>query len=464
MDAAWRALLREADDALGIDSTDAGPIDAVGDGWLRSVYPVSDLATGSLAAVASALRELLRALGFGRAGGDGTVVDRALCDAWFGGQVAPVGWTPPSPWDPLSQSFRAADSWIRLHANAPHHRAALLAVLGCDADAESAAAAVAGWAAVELETAVIERGGAAAALRSEAEWAAHPAGAAVAAEPLIGLSAGAHWDGRTRWQPTPERPLAGLRVLDLTRVIAGPTATQVLAGLGAEVLRIDPLDWDEPVVLPLVMWDKRTARVDGKTPGGVEVLRGLLEHADVLVHGYRAGALDRLGLGEAARGRLRPGLIDVSERAYGFTGPWEGRRGFDSLVQFATGIADEGRRAAGSDAPVSLPVQALDFATGYLVAAAAVTGVVRRLRHGTGSAWSLSLARTAHALQALPRVAAAGAGPATPVVTREEIETPAGRVALAASPIRSGRARLVHTRLAVPLGADSPAWAGVAHA
>ncbi len=129
-------------------------------------------------------------------------------------------------------------------------------------------------------------------------------------------------------------------MLDLTRVIAGPACTQLLAGLGAEVLRIDPPDWDEPAVLPLVMAGKRAARLDAATPTGARRLQALLAGADVLVHGFRAGVIDRL-----LPARRRPGLIEVAERAYGWSGPWAGRRGFDSLVQFSTGIAAAGRRA-----------------------------------------------------------------------------------------------------------------------
>ncbi len=451
-----RPVLAEMRDALGL--TGAPVLE--GEGFLRAALPVSALATDALTSVALALGELTSGLGFADA--DRIRVDRAACDAWFGLQVRPVGWKAPSPWDPLSAAFATRDgSWIRTHANAPRHRRALLEVLGGDAEPDAVARAVRGWDAVELETAIIERGGAAAALRSAAEWAASPPGAAVAAEPLVAHEDGGPWDGATGWAPTPERPLAGIRVLDLTRVIAGPACTQVLAGLGADVLRIDPPDWDEPAVLPYVMWNKRSARLDARSPEGAERLRELLRGADVLVHGYRAGALDRLGLPEAECRHLRPGLVVVSERAYGWSGPWAEHRGFDSLVQFATGIAHTGMVAGGGAQPVSLPVQALDWATGYLAAASALAGLARRSEQRVGSSWRLSLARTAQTLLRLPVPGAApdaaGRGPAD--LPAGVHATASGDMALTSSPIAVGTTSLAYDRLTTRLGGDEPAWA-----
>ncbi len=205
-----------------------------------------------------------------------------------------------------------------------------------------------------------------------------------------------------------DRPLAGIRVLDLTRVLAGPVATRFLALLGAEVLRIDPPDWDEPAVIPEVTPGKRCAHLDLRTAEGHTALTELLRDTDVFVHGYRPGALAGLDFDPATLDGLRPGLIDVALDAYGSTGPWAHRRGFDSLVQMSTGIAAAGMDHARADQPVPLPVQALDHATGYLMAAAALTGLHRRRTDATGSRARLSLARTAALLvdrtgPALPR-------------------------------------------------------------
>ena len=242
--------------------------------------------------------------------------------------------------------------------------------------------------------AVVAAGGAAAAMRAPEAWALHPQGRAVAAEPLV-------WCERTAPGPAPAaaadlaRPLAGLRVLDLTRVFAGPVCTRVLAGLGADVLRIDPPDWDEPGVVPEMTLGKRCTRLDARTPEGRHVLHGLLRGADVLVHGYRPGALDGIGLGAAERDRLRPGLVDVSLDAYGWTGPWAGRRGFDSLLQMSSGIAAEGMRRFGADRHTPLPVQALDHAAGWIMAAAVLRGLTERRRTGAGWRARTSLARVA---------------------------------------------------------------------
>ncbi len=431
-----------------------------GEGFVRSPLPVSDLAARSFSMLALAVADLLTHLGF--AGNSDVRVDRELCDAWFGLQYRPVGWEAPSPWDPLSGAFSTRDnSWIRTHANAPRHRQALLAVLGCDPDAgvDAVSRAIRSWRATELEEAVIGAGGVAAAFRSPDEWSASHAGKAVSAEPLVESVEGEEFGGPTRWEPTPQKPLAGLRVLDLTRVIAGPACTQVLAGLGADVLRIDPLDWDEPAVLPLVMWGKRSARLNATSPRGRDQLAKLLAGADVLVHGYRAGAIDGLGLSAQNLRRIRPGLIDVGERAYGWSGPWAGRRGFDSIVQFATGIAHAGMTGTQSTKPVSLPVQALDWATGYLAATAVIAGLAHRIEAGRGSSWQLSLARTAHALLSVPVSGEAESHAEAPQgMPGRVLDTSLGPAFLASSPIRVGSASLTFEHVTTKLGRDSARW------
>jgi crotonobetainyl-CoA:carnitine CoA-transferase CaiB-like acyl-CoA transferase len=171
-------------------------------------------------------------------------------------------------------------------------------------------------------------------------------------------------------------------VLDLTRVLAGPVATRFLAGYGADVLRIDPPGWNEPGVIPEVTLGKRCARLDLTQAADRATFETLLAEADVLVHGYRPAALERLGYSEAYRRQRNPSLIDVALDAYGWTGPLAGRRGFDSLVQMSCGIADHGMRRQGAGKPVPLPVQALDHATGYLIAAAVVRALIARLSDG----------------------------------------------------------------------------------
>ena len=437
-------------------------LEFTGEPALESFYPVSALASASVAVAGLAAAALLRALGLP----DGAVVvDRGLADAWFGLALRPIGWELPSPWDSIAGDYRTmgADGpgWIRLHTNAPHHRTAALRVLGVAADKAAVADAVASWVAGELESAVVAEGGCAAELRTPAAWAAHPQGAAVAAEPLVHTERTDRVDGpdaaSAHWRPTLARPLVGLRVLDLTRVLAGPVATRLLAGLGAEVLRIDPPGWDEPAIVPEMTLGKRAARLDAHDPADRDRLLELLAGADVLVSGYRADALERLGLGDDVRRGIRPGLIDVSLDAYGHTGPWAARRGFDSLVQMSSGIAAAGLEAGVADRPTPLPVQALDQATGYLTAAAVLAGLTARVRDGAGSRSRLSLARTAVELEAARGLAVDAAAPA-PDCPRTPVATPWGAAELLPSPLSVGGHPLAWALPPRPLGSDDPLW------
>jgi crotonobetainyl-CoA:carnitine CoA-transferase CaiB-like acyl-CoA transferase len=290
-------------------------------------------------------------------------------------------------------------------------------------------------------------------------WAAHPQGRAVAEEPLV-------WCERTQPagpRPTvldPARPLSGLRVLDLTRVFAGPVCTRFLAGLGADVLRIDPPSWDEPGAVPEMTLGKTCARLDARTPEGRAQLAGLLAAADVFVHGYRPDALDSIGLGTAERARIRPGLVDVSLDAYGWTGPWAGRRGFDSLVQMSSGIADEGMRRFGTSGPKPLPVQALDHAAGYIMAAAVLRGLAER-RGGHGWRARTSLAGVAALLATTVGEGDLHAAPLKPEPDDyvDTLETTIwGPMHRLRSPLSIGGASLKWTRPASPLGSASARW------
>jgi len=191
-------------------------------------------------------------------------------------------------------AYATADGWIRLHTNAPHHRAAALAVLGVPEEKAAVERAVAQWNAEALESEIVKAKGCAAAMRSMAEWARHPQGESVLREPLFAAQATNDATDAT-WPWATDRPLRGLCVLDLTRVLAGPVATRFLAGFGANVLRIDPPTWDEPGVVPDVTLGKRCARLDLRDSTQREIFVELLRRADVLVHGYRADALETLG-------------------------------------------------------------------------------------------------------------------------------------------------------------------------
>lgn len=398
-------MLKEMCAALGLPDDTPDHANVVGEGELPSVHAVTDLAVASIGAAALAMASLM-ARRHDRV--PAVQVDRVLASRWFSRSLQPIGWSLPPTWDAIAGDYETHDGWIRLHTNAPHHRAAALRALGLqDTDAgmrrESVAAAIRQTNAVDLETEVVHQGGCAAAMRSAEAWARHPQGLAVGAEPLLAISDLDTGAARADWLLDPAKPLRGIRVLDLTRILAGPVATRFLAGYGAHVLRIDPLDWDEPAVAPEVTLGKQRARLDLRSPDGLARFEVLLAQADVLVHGYRSDALENLGLGEQRRRDLNPGLVDVSLDAYGWTGDWKARRGFDSLVQMSTGIAEAGMRIQGRAMPTPLPVQALDQATGYLLAAAVLRGLARRMHHGGGSSTRASLARTAALLAQFSR-------------------------------------------------------------
>ncbi|MBC3208508.1 CoA transferase [Pseudomonas sp. SWRI111] len=384
-------LLTSIQAALGLSRT---PIPFNGHGALPSAFAVTELACASIAAAGQAVSELLHQ----QVGHLPSVeVDRRLASFWFSTSLRPIGWQVPPLWDPIAGDYATRDGWIRLHTNAPHHRAAAERVLGACADRAAMATKVAQWASKDLEQAVVGAKGCAAEMRSWAQWQQHPQGLAVNAEPLVHFIEQPN-ETRAAWHGSNERPLAGIKVLDLTRVLAGPTASRFLAGLGADVLRIDPPSWNEPGVVPEMTVGKRCARLDLQVSADRAVFEGLLKDADILLHGYRADALEHLGFGVERRQQLAPGLIDVCLNAYGWSGPWQNRRGFDSLVQMSSGIAEAGQHWKQSDKPTPLPVQALDHATGYLMAASALKLLTERLAEGRGGSARLSLARTAKLL------------------------------------------------------------------
>ncbi len=444
-----------ADIGQAFDVNDAS-VTLAGDGALSSAFAVTDLAAASIAAAGGEIAGLVH---------DNTErrpvvnVDRRLTSFWFGQSMRPIGWDLPPIWDSVAGDYETSDGWIRLHTNATHHREAALRVLSVEAERVAVTAAVRTWSAEDLEHEVVAAGGCAAAMRSQDRWTKHPQGRAIATEPLVATrptERGEDW----QWRPTPGRPLAGLRVLDLTRILAGPVATRFLAGFGADVLRIDPPGWDEPSVAPDVTLGKRCARLDVRLDADRARFEELLRTADVLVHGYRADALSRLGLGDDRRRELNPTLVDIALCAYGWTGPWHERRGFDSLVQMSSGIAHAGMLAAAAERPVPLPVQALDHATGYFLAASAVRGVRQRLTEGIGSRWRLSLARTAALLQTGPyRI---DEGPLRPVDDGDFVdaieETTWGPQRRLRPPLAIGGSPMHWDHPAGPLGMAAPVW------
>ncbi|MDE2431041.1 MAG: CoA transferase, partial [Burkholderiales bacterium] len=319
------------------------------------------------------------------------------------------GQPPADPWSPIAGYYQAGDGrWLQLHTNFPHHSAGVTRVLNCQADRASVAQAISHWDAATLDATLAEQGLCAAMIRTYEEWRVHPQAKAIAALPLFDIEkideAPAVSGFGLHSAKQPERPLSHVRVLDLSRVIAAPVAARTLAQHGADVLAISAAHL--PNILPLVMdtgRGKRSAELDLRDLAGREKLCDLIRNADVFLQAYRPGALAGRGFSPRELSQIRPGIICVSLSAYGHTGPWAERRGFDSLVQSATGIAYEEGVAAGLAGPGKLPCQALDHATGYLAAYATMLALHRRAHEGGSWHVRVSLAQTGHWLQSMQR-------------------------------------------------------------
>jgi crotonobetainyl-CoA:carnitine CoA-transferase CaiB-like acyl-CoA transferase len=372
------------------------------------------------------------------------------------------GQEAPELWDRIAGIYRCGDGrWIRLHTNFPHHRDGILALLGCAHERTAVQRALDQRSAFAFEEEATAAGMVVAALRSFAEWDAHPQARALAPLPLVSIER----IGEAPPSPLPPatRPLSGVKVLDLTRIIAGPVCGRCLGAHGAQVLLVTSPHL--PSVGPLVIdtgRGKRSASLDLREPDDRERLRHLLGDADVFVQSYRPGAIASQGFGPEEVGTIRPGIVYVSLSAYGHEGPWSGKRGFDSLVQTASGINDAEAKAAGSATPKALPAQALDHASGYLMAFGAMTALARRAREGGSWLVRVSLARTALWLRELGRVEN---GFDCPDPTAHDVadlleETPSGfgRLSALRHAAILGETPARFERPAVPLGTDAPVW------
>ena len=373
------------------------------------------------------------------------------------------GTTPGDPWDAIAGAYRCGDGGtVRLHTNFPHHRDGILRLLGCAGSREAVAAALAGWAALDFEAAAAEAGMCVAAMRSFAEWDSHPQAAALRAQPLIAITRIGDAPP-TPLPPLGTRPLEGLRVLELTRVIAGPVAGRVLAAHGAEVLHLSaPHLPSIPTLVQDTGRGKRCAALDLRDAEARATLRALVGGADALIQSYRPGALAGLGFGAEALAAIRPGIVVGELCAYGWDGPWAGRRGFDSLVQTATGFNLAEAEAAGTAPPRPLPCQPLDHATGTLLALGVMAAWRRRAVEGGSWRVRLSLARTGLWLRGLGRVAGGFAAPdpgdaeASPFLEAEDGAW--GRTTHVAHAARLSATPCRWSRHAEPLGASPPAW------
>jgi len=356
--------------------------------------------------------------------------------------------------------------WSYLHCNFPNHRAAALSVLGCAEDRDAVARAVLTWNAADLEEAIIAAKGAGGMVRSKAEWADHPQSAAIAALPLLEIVR----IGDSPPEPLPpgNRPLSGVRVLDLTRVLAGPTCARTLAEHGADVLKITGPH------LPNLGYQefdtghgKLSAHLDLRQPAAVETLRGLVRDADVFSQGYRPGTLGGRGLSPEELAAIRPGLVYVSLCAFSHAGPWASRRGFDTVVQTVSGITSRQAEVVPgkTPGPQFYPVSAIDYCTGYLMAFGAMVALARRAQEGGSWLVRISLAQVGKWIVDLGEVPADAARAAPAEFTAAELErwsmvteTPSGRLRHLRPVVQLSETPPYWARPSVPLGYHQPVW------
>jgi crotonobetainyl-CoA:carnitine CoA-transferase CaiB-like acyl-CoA transferase len=426
---------------------------------LPSSFAVGCAAQTTIAAAALAACEVGHLRGTPRQQVSVEMLHAALeCTGWFR-----IDGDAPDIWDAFSGLYRCKDGWVRIHANFAHHRDGALRVLGLDpssATRDDAEQALRSWRALDFETAIAEAGFVASALRTFDQWDATTQGQAIAAQPLMTIEriGDAPPLALVRLHDD-QRPLHGVKVLDLTRILAGPVGGKALAAYGADVMLVNSPNLPNIAAIADTSRGKRSVHVDLLEQTGRETMEALLGHAHVFIQGYRPGALQSLGFGPSDVAAKRPGVVYVSLTAYGARGPWSGRRGFDSLVQTATGFNHAEAQAMGDAKPRPLPMQILDEATGYLIAMGAAAALHRQQRDGGSWHVQVSLAQTSHWVRGLGRVQG-GAGMPKPSLERLVETSPSGFGELRA--VRHS-AQLARTparweRRSMPPGSDPPTW------
>jgi len=356
--------------------------------------------------------------------------------------------------------------WSYLHCNFPNHRAAALKVLNVPEERSAVVKAVANWDALELEEAIIAAGGAGGMVRSAAEWAQHPQGRAVASLPLMEIVK----IGDSPPEPLPdgERPLSNVRVLDLTRVLAGPTCARTLAEHGADVMKVSAAHLP---YIPYQEYDtghgKLSTHLDLRDAKQLRTLLDLARACDVFSQGYRPGSLANRGLSPDELAQLRPGIICVSMCAFGHIGPWASRRGFDTAVQAVSGVAArQGELFPQNGAgPQFYPVSAIDYLTGYLMAFGAMVALRKRVQEGGSWLVRLSLAQVGRWLQQQGELPKSEIVDVAPEFDQADVErwlmssdTPMGRLTHLAPVVQFSETPARWARPSVPLGHSDPVW------
>lgn len=457
---ALAALWRHAGhDAAALDQvalTGAEPV-------LPSSFAVGTAAQASIAAAGLAAAEIWRLRGGRR---QEVAVDMRNAAIEFRSErYARVDGAPMKElWDKTAGLYRVGDGrFVRLHTNFPHHRDGMLRLLKCDYSREAVQRALDSWEGEKLETAAAEAGLVATMTRSFAEWDASAQGTAIARLPPFTIEQ----IGAAPPQPLgrAERPLSGVRVLDLTRVIAGPVCGRTLAAHGADVMLVTAPHL--PQMMPLVIDSGRgklSVSIDLREAAGRDTLAALARDADIFVQGYRPGAIAGNGFSPQELARLRPGIVYFSLCAYSHEGPWAKRRGFDSLVQNANGINDAEALAAGSAQPKPLPCQALDHGAGYFMAFGAMTALKRRMTEGGSWHVRVSLAQAGHWVRGLGRVADGLACPDPDFAAvrdrLEDSESGFGRLTAVRHAAVLSETPARWARPSAQLGTHPPAWPG----
>jgi crotonobetainyl-CoA:carnitine CoA-transferase CaiB-like acyl-CoA transferase len=433
---------------------------------LPTSFRIGEVGAAALAAVGVAVSELW-ALRTGRRQQIGVDTRRATASLRSGHYLQLDGAAMPTDRNTIMGVYPARDGrWSYLHCNFPNHRAAALEVLGVPEDPEAVRRAVAGWDALALEEAIIAAKGAGGMVRSMEEWARHPQAAAIASLPLLEIVK--IGDSAPEALPDGDRPLSGVRVLDLTRVLAGPTGARTLAEHGADVLKITAAHLPN---LGYQEYDtghgKLSAYLDLREPKDVETLRALVREADVFSQGYRPGTLAARGFSPETLAGLRPGIVVVSLCAFGHVGPWAARRGFDTVVQTVSGITQrQGHLFPGAEpGPQFYPASAIDYITGYLMAFGALAALARRAREGGSWLVRISLAQTGRFIVGRGEVPESRLANVPKEFSPEEIarwsttsDTPAGRLRHLAPVVQLSETPARWARPSVPLGYHEPAW------
>ncbi len=369
------------------------------------------------------------------------------------------GPAPPSPaaGNPLVDYYRCRDGrWVHLHGGLPNLAEGTLKVLGCANEREAVAATVARWDGQALENALAEARQCGALLRTAEEWGAHPQGQALAEVPRVEIVR--LGDSAPEPLPAADRPLRGVRVLDLTRILAGPVCARTLAEHGADVLYIASPNLPNPTRFILdTGHGKLSAHLDLEQPDAVEQLRGLVRETDVFSEGYRSGSLARRGLGPNELVKLRPGLIYVAINCYGHAGPWEGRPGWEQLAQTVTGLT---ATHSSPERPVRIPAPVCDYTTGYLAALGTMVALQRRAHVGGSYLVRASLCQTGMWLHRLGPIydAATARGLESVDDLCTETQTALGRLKHLRPALEMSETPPRWERPVVPLGTHPPVW------